>query len=439
MQSGWIGAASLTLCLLWATSVARAGNDDSILFGGQAAILGGAVTAITADGNALMYNPAGLALAKSLHTFDAQATASVVRLHEVEGLIRSTDGDGTDASVFEFVPVPTAVTYVRQLGAQTTAALGLFTVEASDYTLRTNFATEADIETEWQVAAAYESQQFSVVAGVAWQLTPRWQFGIAVVGSRLTSLESLQVGAGLRGDGLLAFGIESALVESSLFGVRAQAGVMGQLHDRIRVGLSLSSPSAHLTGSVRASSISAAAATLTDAEGDADIDQSDTETDLGAGVYAPLRLRAGIAWQLSPKLLLALDGDLQTAVDNRELDLDRSLLWNARLGAWYDVSDSVALGGSFFTDRSAERSTLEQSPTHFYGGTIGARYVLIHPVADANANPVTLSSTVALRYAYGSGAVPGSVVDINTLDVTSERSALSVHEFALYLGSTVAF
>src|SRR5262245_10082448 len=54
--------AAVAVAVLLAPSRARAGNEDSFLYGDQASMTGGAVTASIRDTAAIWYNPAGLGL-----------------------------------------------------------------------------------------------------------------------------------------------------------------------------------------------------------------------------------------------------------------------------------------------------------------------------------------------------------------------------------------
>ena len=75
-----------TLLLLLARP-AYAGNEDEILLGNDAALMGGAITATTADGSALWYNPAGLA-ASRLDAVDVSANAFTARWVRIDRYCR---------------------------------------------------------------------------------------------------------------------------------------------------------------------------------------------------------------------------------------------------------------------------------------------------------------------------------------------------------------
>jgi hypothetical protein len=97
--------AALIVALLTVTAPrgALAGNDDGVLLGNDAALVGGAITAVVSDGSALWYNPAGVAHARSLDTLDVSASAFVLRRYHMAGLLTATDGGKEDASTTEVV------------------------------------------------------------------------------------------------------------------------------------------------------------------------------------------------------------------------------------------------------------------------------------------------------------------------------------------------
>ncbi len=127
-------ARTLALTALLVVSRARAGNDDSILLGNDAALVAGAVVSNSNDGSALWYNPAGLARATQ-SSLDASASAFALRRYKMPGLISAVGGRGGDASFTEIVSIPSALTYVRRWG-DSMVGLGLFASQVQDFTLR---------------------------------------------------------------------------------------------------------------------------------------------------------------------------------------------------------------------------------------------------------------------------------------------------------------
>lgn len=104
-------------------TAARAGNDDELLAGNQAAMMGGAVSAFVRDSSAIWYDPAGLGgIARD--QVDVSGTVYTLRFYRVPGFIESTSGASDDAHVGEFVSIPTQIAYVRALPPGLVLGLG---------------------------------------------------------------------------------------------------------------------------------------------------------------------------------------------------------------------------------------------------------------------------------------------------------------------------
>src|SRR5262245_39643489 len=115
----------LAVLLSLAAAPARAGNDEGVPLGDDAALTGNAVAAMVSDGSSLVYNPAGLARA-ARDQVDVSATATLLRFYAVPGLVADTAGRQADGNFTEFLSVPAAVSYVRPLDQRLRIGFGLF-------------------------------------------------------------------------------------------------------------------------------------------------------------------------------------------------------------------------------------------------------------------------------------------------------------------------
>src|SRR6188768_508013 len=117
-------AASMTGAAL-VPGLAHAGNDDAVLLGNQAMITGGAVTAIVSDGASAWYNPAGLGLS-ARNRFDVTGSVYGVNIYQVKSAFALPDGTTANAAKTDWVLVPTVLSFVRELGDDWVASVGIF-------------------------------------------------------------------------------------------------------------------------------------------------------------------------------------------------------------------------------------------------------------------------------------------------------------------------
>jgi len=114
---------------------AHAGNDDELLAGNHAAMMGGAVMASVDDASAAWYNPAGLG-AISRSQVDLSGTVYTLRFYRAPDFMTLSTGESDDASVTEFVSIPTQIVYGRALASHLTLALGYFVPQATNAAAR---------------------------------------------------------------------------------------------------------------------------------------------------------------------------------------------------------------------------------------------------------------------------------------------------------------
>ena len=106
----------------------------------------------------------------------------------------------------------------------------------------------------------------------------------------------------------------------------------------------------------------------------------------------------------------------------------------------YKLSEALQVGAGAFTDlgEGPDASSVELD---FVGGTAGLRWARSIGLAKRK-RPLLLSTTVAVRYAYGWGRAqtlrsrPGEGLDVLLEQRVADASA---HETSLYLGGGVEF
>jgi hypothetical protein len=438
------GLSLLTVGLL--TARVRAGNDDSILLGNDAALVAGAVVSSVNDGSALWYNPAGLARAGQ-DSVDVGASAFALRRYRMPGLISADMGRGGDASFTEIVSIPSAVTYVRRFGGSV-AGLGIFASQVGDYTLRASLGVPigAVIDGQVRVLLNDERARYHLAGGWATRLPRGFAVGVSLFGDYYDQTSFAQVsGAYSAATNPVGVSVSSAYSTSKAFGFHVRAGVTYDPRPDLRFGLSVESPGVYFYRSER--EISIETQTVLDDQGAFQLSTQSvdrTTTQGGLGLYAPVRVRLGGSGELAGASW-SLEGDVQSKVHDAGIEVDRKFVWNLRAGARFAVSEKLHLGAGLFSDRGSDKTDQWGAGSiDFYGATVGGQYETVrwlasHGGADDKRAGLTFSSTLALRYAVGVGKLPGQRLTMPDYEAITRAVDITVQEITLHLGSGIYF
>ena len=446
LASGSLNAGGLSLAMgcaaLGWTHAASAGNTDEVLIGSEAALTSGAVTAHVSSGSSLYYNPAGLANVTH-HELNLNATAVSYSSTRISGAVQGPDDLSEATTISEFLIIPSDVSFLLRLGEGLTAGIGMFAVEAVGEELRTGVEFPGDSPTNWRLYYQDNGVSYRLGPGIGWNPVP----GLNVGASLLAVYDSYTWIDQFSGTEYLPDGTDLFLTEStsdSFFGLGGQAvlGVQWTPTPLLTVGAALQTPTYDITTSTKLEILDAAAFEDEDTGEILTFTDSSSEhyNDSFSGVFIPLRVRLGVALNTGEGWV-SLDGDYQPALPS----MDRQEQWNVRVGTLQQLSELLWIGGGLFTDRTIEEEIDGIGGIDYYGGTVGLRFGKerrLHP--DEKYQGMTSTTTLALRYAYGSGDALGLYVEpfdggvgMDTAGYVAAEA--HVHEIAITVGSSVAF
>ncbi len=442
---------TIVLSLLFVATPGRAaaGNTDGILLGDDASLMGGAVTAIVNDGSALWYNPAGLKHV-SRNSVDFSLTAYSLRLYRIpEAVIGG--GQAANADANEVTVIPSALTYVRTTDGGLRIGFGVFTSALADYSQVSDLSFRertTGLESPWLIALANRISVYHGILGMAWSANSRLHFGASGDLSYIAATQSSQIGGGLTADqasGEALFAItESTRTSLTGVGFRVGFGVLWEPIEAISIGAAFQTASYVVFSSFSQQSVDSVSAAPPGAPGTIAFETSNlNESDLGFDQFEPYRWRLGLAYHFGIGTL-SFDADVQ--LDQR-LNTDTwNASYNARVGLLLNLTEAVDLGLGAFTDRA----TLDEQPTgfgdsllDFYGFTAGVRLrKTLMFVESESSDSITFETTIAFRFAFGTGGFSGFNVLDNIVDLeilTPIVTNIKITELSIYLGSGLRF
>lgn len=421
--------------------LAQAGNDDGVLLGNEAAMTGGAVSAVSADGSATWYNPAGIA-AVDRDTLDLSGSATMLRVADTPGLLRSATGARASGGYYEFLGIPSAVTLVRRLDPSLALGLGIFVPQLTGHTDRVGLEEVAgDTAARFQLTQQESSQTYYGGITLGLTLAPNVRFGVTLYGTYRQFALTTQFFGGEEsmGEEVVAFGLAelSSLQSVSLeLGVGLQWEIVPGLH----LGVSARSPGVLLGSLYRVTSSS-----LVGAGGALDFDTDDgTGLEPRVDAITPARLRVGLAYRWATGWV-GIDADVQHALSRPEVGVERGWIGGVRVGGLVQIEPQLSVGAGLFTDLDATRGIADYGETEldFFGGTLGLELRNPHRLGEGEgASDIVFVNTFALRYAVGVGRIGGLRFDTTApLDTGISVIAVDtqVHEISLHLGSALYF
>src|SRR4051812_45017461 len=210
---------------------------------------GGAVSAVTSDGSAIWYDPAGIA-AVTRGQIDLSGSATVLRISDTPSLLSSsTTGRAADGGYLEVIGIPSAVTLVRLLEPRLAFGFGIFTPQLTNHTDRVGLEDSVSgLTSRWQLVQQENTQSTYAGLSLGYQLSSNVRIGATLFGLyRQQTLSTHFFGGATDAAGNDVFAAGSSSLSSlQSVGLELAAGVQWDVVPGLTVAATLRSPDIQL-------------------------------------------------------------------------------------------------------------------------------------------------------------------------------------------------
>jgi len=448
------------LGVLLSPATAAAGNADDVNAGLDVTLTGGAVVANVYTGASLWYNPAGIARSDKPTLELAGVTMNMQIIKNPGILTIDTDPQAkSEGSGFNFTVIPQALTFTIVLKENLKLGVGLF-----NSSIRREFLTE-QVTSAAPAVDAYGGRNsrvnlFHISSGLAGEFGKKQKvlfggaFDIVIATARTDSSLTL-----FYDDGVAGQASDGQVKTQTGFGFQLKAGFQWVPIPKVRIGLSIASPTYLFAMLERFATHTSQAPPAGTIDPDNPQFAAGSESRGGRGGWwgvDPGNLRFGVAY-IGDWGWFEGDLILHWRLREEELGLDLRGFINGRLGTAFRVTKNIKLGLGAFTDFS-QVDRLAQLPLatqkiDFFGVHLGFLYSTqeVHPDKQAAADEEGLGISIAIgfRYAHGQGDTvgllipptydPGLPIDAQPDGIQAVAVPTKVHEIGLNFAAKVAF
>jgi len=459
MRRAWLFA---LFSVLLSPATAWAGNAEDVNAGLDVTLTGGAVVANVYTGASLWYNPAGIARSDK-PTLELAGVTMNMQIVKNPGILTiDTDPQAkSEGSGFNFTVIPQALTFTIVLKENLKLGVGLF-----NSSIRREFLTE-QVSSAAPVVDAYAGRNsrvnlFHISSGLAGEFGKKQKvlfggaFDIVIATARVDDSYTVFYNEGELGQ------VSRGEVKTQTgFGFQLKAGIQWVPIPKVRIGLSIASPSYVFALLERFATHynQAPPAGTVDPDNPQFAEGSESRGGrVGWWGVDPGNLRFGVAY-IGDWGWVEGDLVLHWRLREEELGLDLRAFVNGRVGAAFRVTKNVKLGLGAFTDFSQVDQLallpLATQKIDFFGVHLGFLWSTqeVHPDKQTAAEEegLGLSIAVGLRYAFGRGDTMGLRIPTQ-YDPSAFRSVdntvtptgfvpvpTTVHEIAINFAAKVAF
>jgi hypothetical protein len=430
-----------------ATSV-TAYSHRRFFYGDNAAMTGGAGTAIVRDTGAVWYNPAGLG--GNLHQkLQVSGTAYGVAIRHLDNILQTQLDHrvyATDQSINTIGIVPSAFVMIFQWNDRVSLGLGLYQTEKNDIHLRAVQQLGPLLhDSTWNVGVEYHEQlvQYTVGPALGIKITRHLRWGIANFGVYYSQDASLRFNMGFKRSPEAGmsdpFTLDSQYVQARLLGTLITTGFQWQLSDTWHGGLMFRSPTFLLWWKQDASRYDAYAVEGLDDSASNNSEQIHLAqfiyrnldyNDLDFKMVIPAEIQVSVVHRIG-KNWIGADAAYQFPL-KRE---NQKGVFNANLGGYVNLSPKFGLGVGLFTDNDSqcEFEGALTLPGRRFGATAGIQFRSAELVETVSNSPEhkkehqrrTLLTTLAFSYSMQLARFQSFNFVANPSD---ETYTVSVHE-----------
>jgi hypothetical protein len=366
-----------------------------------------------------------------------------------EGLVETRLGGQTyrgDLDAIGFHSIPSALVFKRRFSKRVHGALGVYVTDFDSYRLNHVINVETpvggDVSRYYQRATIdHQRQTYHLGLHLGVAASKRVRLGLSLFGVYSTYLyeyRDLSAAHTATATGTIVDPFQwnrDASATSTLFGLQFALGLQWEMVRHWHLGLTLRSPVGELHHANRLSETLAAV----DPSGAAVFERT-TGVNPGTELVAPAEAVLAIAYNVR-RFFLGLEAEVQLPVRNFTRWLDYTPQWNLRVGGRFFLSKKVALGIGAFTDRSLRKGLhfTGDRELDYYGGVLGFKWRKALEIKSKRPENLVLTTTAAVRYAYGYGHLQGYLNDLDGGATGPIKRRHTVHEIALYVGSSLYF
>lgn len=436
---------------------AAASNRETNPLSNEAALTGGAVSALGRDTGAIYYNPAGLGAVRrtqfNLSTQAVQFRARIVPYAAVADLPGGTR-DAATLSSLQGLFMPSSLAVTRHLGRGVTVGAGYFAPDYDYYDYKADLRG-AGGQTEYDARVQVDGWTYRYHAGAAvgYQPHPRFRIGMTLFLTYGWQREETRIWINA------ASGTDAARTDAtrtvdfdnkrSLFGGEVVLGLQWEFVKNVHLGLTFRTPRFVGFEIHRSYLLNSSNVDRPDGDDQYTFEFDDSPTATARGRVAPMRLTMGIAYALPQRRgWISGEMDYSPGLKLSARDIDIRPLWNVRAGARLRTAERLYFGIGVFSDRDDEvRSrTFPHFRINYYGVSTGVEF--FSPVRlgkGERARSIVFSTCIAVRYSYGQGSAAQIAFDLR--DAASGRldykigtvDRVGFHLFAGHLGMGTYF